>query len=134
MHAGTGNDQIPDAGKAAKRLHLTAHGYTQPGNLRNPSCNKRRLRIITISQAIRNTGSQRHHVLQSCPQFNPCHIRAGIDTKYLAHKKTLNIFRSLSVIRAHHNGGGEPLAHFFRMGRAGHHSHLRLWNLFFDHL
>ena len=64
VHAGAGNDQVPDSGQAAERFKGPAHADTKLCDLMNPSGNQCSLRIISIAQSICNSGCQSNDIFQ----------------------------------------------------------------------
>ena len=113
---------------------MAAHLHAKPGNLLDAAGDQRRLCVVPTAKAVGNARRQRHHIFQGRPKLNAKHIRTGIDAEYLAHEDVLDILRRFLPVGARHDGGGHPLSHLLRMGRAGKDGHLCLGNLFFDNL
>ena len=64
VHAGAGNDQVPDSGQATERLKGPAHADTKLCDLVNPPGNQRSLCIISITQSICNARCQSNDIFQ----------------------------------------------------------------------
>ena len=134
MHAGAGNDQITDSRQSAKGLELTAHSGSQPGNLGNSPRDQRGLRVVSVSQSIRNTGGQGDDILKRSAQFDSLHIRAGVDAERLTHEDGLDVLRSLFAVGACDAGGGKPLAHLFRVAGSRQNRDIRHGKLLLQNL
>src|SRR5699024_5407483 len=118
VHAGTGNDQISNTGQSDKTLDLSSHLHAKPGDLRDPSCDQRCLRVIAVAETVRDTGCQSDHIFQRASQLDPEYIRACIDTEYLADEHGLEIFCCLSRLRPDHAGRRKPSADLLCMARS----------------
>ena len=113
---------------------MASHLDSQAGDFRNSAGNKRRLRIISVAQTVGDSCRKRHHIFQCRADFNSQYIRACIHTEHFIHKNILNIFRCFLIPCSRHNDGGQPLAYFFRVGRAGKYGDLSLGHFFFNDL
>ncbi|CCX65651.1 unknown [Firmicutes bacterium CAG:791] len=134
MHGCTGDDQIPDPGKSRKGLHLSAHGNAKPCDLRNASCNKSCLCIVSVSKTVRDAGRQCNHILQGGTNLHSKNIRTRIDAEYLTHEDILYIHSILPAAGACNNGSRHSFSDLFCMRRTAENRCAALRNFFLDDL
>ena len=106
LGAGAGGHQISHTRQAGEGLDLTAHGNTQPGNLRQPSSDHRRAGVLPCPLAITHTCSNGNNVLQHAAHLTTNHVMVGVDPKQAAMKYFLHLFHNHLVGHGDNTGGG----------------------------
>ena len=89
MAAGTGNDEVADAGKPVKSLNLRSHGHSKTGDFGDTSGNQSRFRVVAVAQTVRRSCCQSNDVLKGTAQLHAQDIRVCVDTEDGAHEDLL---------------------------------------------
>ena len=134
VHAGTGNDQIPDSGKPEECFRTGTHCDTQTAYFSDSPRYQSRLCIISVSHTISHTGGQCNYIFQRSTQFDSENIRAGIYPEDGTHEYFLKIFCCFLFSCTDHAGGWKTSSHFFRMTWPGKNCHIHTRNLLFNNL
>ena len=119
LRAGAGGDQVTHAGKSGEGLRTAPHRYAETGNLRKPTGNQSRPRIVAGALAITHAHRDSDDVFQNAAQFATDEIGIGVNPEQAAKEQLLQFTHDDFIFHRDHAGSRLACDNFPRQVGAG---------------